>query len=53
MLIAALVAIPVMLAVGAISDRIGRKKMYVAGGVAMLLFILPYFWMLNQKSVRC
>jgi metabolite-proton symporter len=50
-LVAALVAIPAMLAVGAISDRIGRKKMYVTGGVAMILFILPYFWMLNQKSV--
>ena len=50
-LAAAVIAIPVMLAVGAISDRIGRKKMYMAGGVAVMLFILPYFWMLNQKSV--
>ena len=50
-LIAALAAIPVMLAVGVISDRIGRKKMYAAGGVAMLFYILPYFWMLNQKSI--
>lgn len=50
-LIAAIVAIPVMLAVGAISDRIGRKKMYMIGGVAMIAYIIPYFWMLNQKSV--
>lgn len=50
-LIAAIVAIPVMLAVGAISDRIGRKKMYMIGGILVMLYILPYFWLLNQKSV--
>lgn len=50
-LIAAIVAIPVMLAVGALSDRIGRKKMYMTGGVLVMLYILPYFWLLNQKSV--
>lgn len=50
-LIAAIVAIPVMLAVGAISDRIGRKKMYSVGGVLVMAYILPYFWLLNQKSV--
>lgn len=50
-LIAAIVAIPVMLAVGALSDRIGRKKMYMIGGILVMLYILPYFWLLNQKSV--
>jgi len=50
-LIAAIVAIPVMLAVGALSDRIGRKKMYMIGGVLVMLYILPYFWLLNQKSL--
>ena len=50
-LIASFVGIPVMLAVGAISDRVGRRKMYAIGGVLMMLYILPYFWMLNQKSV--
>ena len=50
-LLAAIVAIPVMLAVGAISDRIGRRKMYALGGVGIMVYILPYFWLLNQKSV--
>jgi len=50
-LIAAVVGIPMELAVGIVSDRVGRKKMYVAGAVAMLLYILPYLWMLNQNSI--
>lgn len=50
-LIAAVVGIPMELAVGIISDRVGRKRMYVIGAVAMLLYILPYLWMLNQKSI--
>jgi len=45
------VGIPMELAVGIVSDRVGRKKMYVAGAVAMLLYILPYLWMLNQNSI--
>ena len=49
-LIAAVVGIPMELAVGIVSDRVGRKGMYVAGAVAMLLYILPYLWMLNQNS---
>jgi MFS family permease len=49
-LIAAVVGIPMELLVGIVSDRVGRKKMYVAGAVAMLLYILPYLWMLNQNS---
>ena len=49
-LIAALTAIPFMLAAGALSDRVGRKTIYMVGGVAAALFILPYFWMINQKS---
>ena len=50
-LIAALVAIPVMLGVGALSDRVGRRKMYAIGGVLAMLYIIPFFWLLNQKSV--
>ena len=49
-LIAAVVAIPFMLIVGSVSDRIGRKKMYLFGAVCLIAYIIPYFWMLNQKS---
>ncbi|TRW43085.1 MFS transporter [Georgenia yuyongxinii] len=49
-LIAAVVAIPVMLGVGSLSDRVGRKKMFVAGTVAVMIYIVPFFWMINQGS---
>jgi metabolite-proton symporter len=42
------ILIPIM---GSLSDKIGRKKMYIAGAVAMALFAFPYFWMLQQGSV--
>jgi MFS family permease len=49
-LIAAVVAIPVMLWVGSLSDRIGRKKMFLAGTVAVMVYIVPFFWLINQHS---
>jgi metabolite-proton symporter len=49
-LVAALIAIPVMLFVGALSDRIGRKTLYTAGVVAILVYIIPYFWLLSLKN---
>lgn len=49
-LIAALIAVPMMLLYGVISDRIGRKAMFMIGTVAIMLFILPYFWLLDQGS---
>lgn len=42
------ILIPVM---GSLSDRVGRKKLYVSGSIAMALFAFPYFWMLQQGSV--
>lgn len=42
------ILIPIM---GSLSDKIGRKKLYVGGAIAMLLFAFPYFWMLQQQSV--
>jgi MFS family permease len=49
-LTAALIAIPVMLYVGSLSDRIGRKKLYIAGVVAIFCYAIPYFWLLSLKS---
>ncbi|PJK17065.1 MFS transporter [Chryseomicrobium excrementi] len=42
------ILIPIM---GSLSDRIGRKKMYIAGTVAMMAFAFPYFWLIHQGSV--
>ncbi len=33
---------------GHLSDRLGRKRVYVAGAVAMLLFAFPYYWLLDS-----
>lgn len=35
---------------GKLSDKVGRKPLYVYGTIAMGLFAFPYFWMLNEGS---
>lgn len=42
------ILIPVM---GSLSDRVGRKKLYIVGAIGMALFSFPYFWMIQQGSV--
>jgi metabolite-proton symporter len=49
-LTAAVLAIPVMLFMGALSDRIGRKKVYVGGVIAIFVFAIPYFWLLSLRT---
>lgn len=39
--------IPVM---GALSDKIGRKKVYTGGVLLMMAYAFPYFWILEQRS---
>ncbi|KZE44682.1 MFS transporter [Brevibacillus parabrevis] len=41
------IAIPFM---GKLSDKIGRKPLYIGGTIAMMLFAFPYFYMLSLKS---
>ena len=36
---------------GSLSDKIGRKKLYVGGTICMILYAFPYFWLLHQNSV--
>ncbi|WP_273842060.1 MFS transporter [Rubrobacter calidifluminis] len=36
---------------GAISDRIGRRPIYLAGAVVGALIIFPFFWALQTRSV--
>ncbi|QIK71302.1 MHS family MFS transporter [Propioniciclava coleopterorum] len=50
-LVAAVIAIPCMLAIGALSDRVGRKSLYLIGTVLAVIYVVPYFWMLNLMSV--
>lgn len=49
-LIAAVIAVPVMLFFGSLSDRIGRKRLYIVGAVLMFFFAIPYFWLLSFRS---
>ncbi|WIY59248.1 MFS transporter [Bacillus arachidis] len=41
------IMIPIM---GKLSDSIGRKKMYIWGTIAILLYAFPYFILLNQGT---
>jgi len=45
--LAQLVAIP---AFGALSDRLGRKPVYIGGAIFLLLFTMPFFWLLETRS---
>lgn len=40
-------AIPAM---GSLADRVGRKPLYIAGTVALVLYAFPYFWLLSLRS---
>jgi metabolite-proton symporter len=45
--LAGLVAIPFY---GALSDRIGRRPVYLFGAAFSLLFALPFFWLLDTRA---
>ncbi|MGG0642547.1 MFS transporter [Sporosarcina gallistercoris] len=42
------ILIPIM---GSLSDKVGRKVLYIYGSVGMILFAFPYFWLIHQGSV--
>jgi MFS family permease len=48
--IAALVQIPALAAFAAISDRVGRRTMYIAGSVLTALWAYPLFWLADTGS---
>ncbi|WP_286228738.1 MFS transporter [Neobacillus mesonae] len=43
-----LVMIPLM---GRLSDHVGRKKVFVSGTLGVILFSMPYFYLLSKKSI--
>jgi len=49
-LIASALGLLTIPAFGALSDRVGRRPVYLAGSVFVALFAFPFFWMLNTKS---
>ncbi|GAB3810783.1 MFS transporter [Tessaracoccus terricola] len=49
-LIAAVIAVPLMVLFGAVSDKVGRKKIYTIGTVLAMAYVIPYFWLLEQGS---
>lgn len=49
-LIAAVIAVPLMVLFGSLSDKVGRKKIYAIGTVLAMAYVIPYFWLLEQGS---
>lgn len=49
-LIAAVIAHFTYVGFGALSDRIGRRPVYLAGTIFSALFAFPAFWLLNTRS---
>jgi MFS family permease len=48
--IANLVTIVMVPLMGKLSDKVGRKAVYIAGTVGMIVFAFPYFYLLSLKS---
>ena len=49
LILAAAISFFTMPAFGALSDRIGRRYTTIYGAVAMMLFVFPYFLLLNTR----
>jgi MFS family permease len=48
--IAALIGLVTIPLYGALSDRLGRRPLYLGGAVFSLLFAFPFFWLVNTES---
>jgi MFS transporter, MHS family, shikimate and dehydroshikimate transport protein len=48
--IAALIGLATIPWYGALSDRFGRRPLYLGGALFSLLFAFPFFWLLNTES---
>jgi MFS family permease len=45
--IAAVIQIPALAGFAALSDRVGRRRMYLAGSVATAIWAFPLFWLVD------
>ncbi|MDT7629055.1 MAG: hypothetical protein QOI50_985 [Pseudonocardiales bacterium] len=48
--IVAIVQIPALAGFAAISDRIGRRKMYLAGSIGTAIWAFPLFWLVDTAT---
>jgi MFS transporter, MHS family, shikimate and dehydroshikimate transport protein len=48
--IAALIGLVTIPLYGALSDRLGRRPLYLGGALFSLVFAVPFFWLVNTKS---
>ncbi|HEY2956894.1 MAG TPA: MFS transporter [Actinomycetota bacterium] len=48
--IAALIGLATIPFYGALSDRVGRRPLYLGGALFSLVFAVPFFWMVNTKT---
>jgi len=48
--LAAVIGLFTIPAFGALSDRVGRRPVYLFGALFTLLFAYPFFWLINSKS---
>jgi MFS family permease len=49
-LVGGVVHLGTMIAFGALSDRVGRRPVYLGGAIALALFAFPFFWLMQTLS---
>lgn len=45
-----LIQLPILVGIGALSDRIGVWPLYMAGALGLVLFAFPFFWLIDVSS---
>lgn len=51
--VGALIATATIPLCGLLSDRLGRRAIFMAGCAGLIVFSAPYFWLLSQRSTFC